>query len=86
MSEDNMGVAATPPGHSAEPEPEVSALRASVPNAWRAWKGSAGDDVILCVGLLALLLYIYQSGGFPNPLPVAVFAPLAVLGRRTDRP
>jgi len=29
----DQGVAATPPGHSAEPEPKVSALRACVPNA-----------------------------------------------------
>lgn len=53
--------------------------------AWLGWRGKAGDEFILLIGTGALLLYISENHGYPDPLPVAVLALILLHGRNIDR-
>jgi hypothetical protein len=55
-------------------------LAASRFNPSRAW-----EEVLLIIGLLAIIAYIMDGHGAPDPLSIAVLAALILIGKLKDR-
>jgi hypothetical protein len=49
-------------------------------NPSRAW-----EEVLLIIGLLAIIAYIMDGRGAPDPLSIAVLAALILIGKLKDR-